>query len=354
MRTRVCVLARAALLFAFTACSVAASAQEQQLRTRNLQHQKILRAAGVAPVHVINVADAQFQLSKPFALDESHQMAVAWIRVGEQRAIRVLYRSNSQCVWRLCDATDQRHIGKGFHEFDKQVPIDVTIALLRKCDDLGRLEVWFEADGAISQFQLADRMLKLLTVDREEGLRSGDVVDYRSTYVTREYASTMPQVAVPFSIVDAHLRAANGGRVADPNATRLPPKKQRPNFEKAFKTVHFRIPSYAKHAGGDADLTGEAYLSNDKQLKYLFVIDSEGRAMLAGVEKLDAPVSVLGVRRQYVDVHGMDAPLMEYGEQIPVTFGGRRDGHYQSNWDWVRRQPIIRHFYEATGRTLPE
>ncbi|MGB7323278.1 MAG: hypothetical protein WBD31_00295 [Rubripirellula sp.] len=338
------------LLFQATFCF----AQNADVLSRNLQHTETLEAAGLEPVQVVRVGDAQFGLSNPVRLDESHQIAVAWVQIGAERAIRVLYRSNSQCSWRNCDATTSNHIGKGFHEYDKQVPIDVTVALLRSGPDVVTLKPWFESSETnLTQELLAHKLLRLLTVDRDKGIQSGEVLNFAGSYVTREYASSVPCTPVPFSTVRGRLDTAAGGSIADPVQTDLPDLNKLPNIENEVASVEFTIPSYARFVGGNGQLTGRVYLSNDETVKYFFVEDHEHRTMLSGVELLTAPVSLLGVRTRYLDTFGMDTPLMEYGAQIPERFGGRKKYRYQSAWPLVRELPIIAYCYRQALRPLP-
>ena len=337
-----------------TAVGPAQESRFDHFVVRNNHRSAELSKAGVVPVQTVRVSNASYSLSRPFALDESHQIAVAWVDVADQKAIRVLYRSNSQCSWRMCDAIAPSHIGKGFREFDKQMPIDVTVALLRSCEDIGELTPWFQVDAEPpSQQLLARRLLELLTVDRDAGIKSGEVLTFGSRYVTLEYASMIPSVARPFSVVNGRLTAPNGSRVADPLATELPPTQQLPDYGRMVEQVEFNIPSYARFTDGDGKLTGRVYRSQDKRLQYFFVEDEKQRAMLASVEITDAPICILGLRTQYPDLQGMNTPLLEYGSQIPEEFGGRRKARYQLNWNWVRQIPIIQHYFHGTGRDPP-
>jgi len=321
---------------------------------RNLQHAETLAAAGVMPELVVNVGGAVFELSHPIMLDESRQIAVAWITIEAEKAIRLLYRSNSQCSWRVCDATTPTHIGKGFHEFDKQVPIDVTLALLRAADEVVELKAWFEHDGAeVTQYALADKLLRLLTADRDTGIKSGDVVTYGGKYITREYASTIPCVPVPFSIARGELKTAGDGTVVDPAKTDLPDRPRLPNLQSEVSRVTFTIPWYARFVGGSGQLTGRVYLSHDKTIRYLFTEDQQQRVMLSGAELLTAPVTLLGVRSRYLDTGGMDTPLMEYGAQIPEKYGGRKSYRYQSAWPLVRELPIVQLYYRELQTPVP-
>ena len=313
-----------------------------------------LAKAGVVADQEVYVDDAVYRLSKPFALDESHQIAVAWVSAGGEESVRVLYRSNSQCNWRLCDATTPSHIGKGFHEYDKEMPIDVSIALLESSEDVGHLKPWFQVESDVpSQYELAWRLLRLLTIDYKDGIEAGTVVALGGNYVTREYASMMADAPRAFSIVNGHIKTARGEKVASPDATELPKPGQLPDYSILVNEVVFRNPAYAKSSKTDGMMTGRVFLSHDKQVKYFFIEDEKQRAMLACVELTSAEICALGLRSEYLNVEGMNIPLIEYGLQIPKLYGGKLKGDYQLNWDWVRRLPIIRDYYRGIGREIP-
>jgi hypothetical protein len=312
-----------------------------------------LLAIGAGPVHFVRVDNATYYLSQPFALDESHQVAVALVEVQEAVTARILYRSNSQFSWRLCDAMRDRHIGKGFHEFDKQMPIAITISLLGLADAVGVLK---SVDGfspiTSSQSELAKFLRSGLTADFASGREAGDVIVNDANYVTKEYKDLMPLAPVPFSLVKGWLPTAGGGTVADPGATTLPQSDKLPDFSKCTNTVRYRNPAYARVTRGDGMLTAKVFLSMDGTVRYLFFEDSEGHAVMSGAEIVDVPINRLGLRCRYLDVRGMDAPLMEYAFQMPIEFGGRRQDRYKSNWPLVQQQPIIQHYLKFSKSTL--
>lgn len=56
----------------------------------------------------------------------------------------------------------------------------------------------------------------------------------------------------------------------------------------------------------------------------------------------------------------MDAPLLEYHQQIPENLSPRNvqnykcnDRHYGNNWNYVRQLGIIENYYQAQGREIP-
>jgi hypothetical protein len=314
-----------------------------------------LASAGVVPAQSVVVADATFQLSNPYAIDSSHQIAVAWISVRDQRSVRALYRSNSQCCWRMVDAITPSHIGKGFHEFDKNVPIDVTIALLRSSTNAAKLSPWKHPEQSqMSQESLAQKILEMLTANRDEGTKTGNVVTVSNTYVTKEYASWIPILPQPFSTINGWIKTPTGSEVADPEKTLLPPENQLPDFGAEETSVQFKIPAYARFTRSDGELIGRVFPSRNGKVRYFFVEDKQNRIFLSCVENSDSPICILGLRTQYLDVNGMDSPLLEYGFQIPESYGGTKQSRYQLNWNWVRTLPIIRYYYSSTAQPVPD
>lgn len=327
---------------------------EQVFANWEAAHSSQLASAGVVPVQKVQVDDASFHLSNTYAIDESHQIAVAWISVGDQKSVRALYRSNSQCCWRMVDAMTPSHIGKGYHEFDKHVPIDVTIALLRTAANVAKLAPWKLPEQAqMSQETLAQTMLEMLTINRYEGAKTGDVITLGEMYVTKEYASWIPLMPQPFSSVNGWIRTPTGNEVADPEKTMLPPEDQLPDFSNEQLSIRFKIPAYVRFTRSEDELIGKVYPSRNGRIRYFFVEDSQRRVFLSCVEKVDSPVCILGLRTQYLDVKGMDSPLIEYGFQIPELYGGTKQSRYQLNWNWVRTLPIIRYYYSSTGQSIP-
>ncbi len=355
---------RFSALFAFTALllnlSVISYAWSQEnaaqaISSWDTPHAAELAQAGVIPVQTVRVGDAVFHLSPPYTYKASRQIAVAWISACNQKSVRAFYRSNSHCCWRMLDAITPDHLGKGFHEYDKNAPIDVTVAWLRSADKVAELFPWkLPQQAKASQEELAQQLLELLTIDRDQGLKSGQVVKGDDYYVTSEYASWIPMRPQPFSIVKRSIKTPTGADVPDPEQTLLPPEAQLPDFAKELASVKFLNPEYARFMRNKGEMTGRVFQSRDGKIRYYFVEDSEQRVFLSYVELADSPVCPLGVRTQYLDAHGMDAPLIDYGFQIPEAYGGSKQSRYQVNWRLVRSLPIIRYYYAAKGQPIPQ
>ncbi len=309
----------------------------------------MLQTMGAIPQHSLVVDDAIFHLAGPLTFYGGRQIALAFVEVDDEVNARVLYRSNSQFSWRMCDATDGGHIGKGFHEFDKQVPIPVTVALLKMYDEPQTLQN-LDNGASRSQSDLAKFLLQGITVDR----RSKQCISQTDGhYYSRDYAAFIPSQPMTFSQVGKWLATASSGLVADPAEVKLPAREHLPNLEQELVSFRFTSVAYAEVNEGRGELTGRVFDSFDGKLRYLFFEDEQGRAALSTVEHLLPPVNSLGLRCRYVDTHGMDAPLFEYFLQIPTAFGGKKEPGYGSNWNYVRELPIIQHYYAQQNRTVP-
>ena len=67
--------------------------------------------------------------------------------------------------------------------------------------------------------------------------------------------------------------------------------------------------------------------------------------------------------KKIIEMQNMDAPLLEYNEQIPREFEPEKGSqnqyqsesrNYSNNWNFVRELEIIKMYYEKQGRELPE
>ncbi|MCC6806159.1 MAG: hypothetical protein IT381_01940 [Deltaproteobacteria bacterium] len=207
-------------------------------------------------------------------------------------------------------------------------------------------------------------------------------------YYTPRYRAEHNADPTPFSIVNGPPTLASRRQIPwhDPRTIALPGSAQHPDartnprlpdFGRVVDTFSYDVPSYgplnAGHAGpGETAgrLTARVFLSRDGQTRYVFVEDSQGRAALVSAQPAQGEISSFGNHREYLDLRGMDAGLMEYEQMAPIgqappdargqpqgRYGGQtvvpNGGVYVNNWNYVRQLPIVRHYYESQGRTPP-
>jgi hypothetical protein len=141
----------------------------------------------------------------------------------------------------------------------------------------------------------------------------------------------------------------------DPKAIGLPPEDQLPDFSKPLnEPQRVKDDFYVV-------ITPHIYPSKNGQLHYLFH-EVKGRVYLAGIEKVVGnPINSFGVRKEAFETKGMDAPLMEYKDQVPHECESEQIRGvpsswltYISNWNYVRDLEIIKLYYSAHNLPLPE
>jgi len=291
------------------------------------------------PLWRIRLDQTVIYFGKPFASEDGHRLVLAFVEQNGRIDARIFYRSNSQFSWRVCDATANGHIGKGFHEFDKELPIALTIALHAIGPEL--LSLKSPDPKPASSVEVARMFLRGLTESASAAAPGKVAVAQDGRYWSRDYAAYVASEPLSWSVVSASLPTASGRTQADPAATGLPPPGDLPDVRHPLYEFSYDNEAYAPFASGQTKVTGKVLKSLNQRLQYLFFNDAAGRVFLSSVELTSAPVTPYGVRAHYLDVQGMNAPLMEYSQQIPLRYGGSAAAGYADNWQYVRLQPIV-------------
>jgi|GEM_PF-5257886 len=280
--------------------------------------------------------------SQPFANEDGHRFVLAFVQQNGRIDARIFYRSNSQFSWRVCDASANGHIGKGFHEFDKELPIALTIALHAAGDEL--LSLHSPNSKPSTSAEVARMLLRGLTESASAAAPGKVAIAQDGRYWSHDYAAYVASEPLSWSPVSADLPSAAGLMQADPEATGLPPPADLPDVRHPLYQFSYNNEMYAPFAAGQAKVTGRVFMSLNQRLQYLFFSDGAGRVFLSSVEIKNAPLTPYGVRASYLDVRGMNAPLMEYSRQIALRYGGSVTAGYADNWQYVRRQPIVTYY----------
>ncbi len=313
---------------------------------------ELVSALGAEPVVTVQLDNADYHLSRVFSLEDGHAAAVALVEANTIVEAHAFYLSNSQQTWRVCDASRQPGVfGKGRHESDTQLPIAISTALHYLAQQ--RIELRAPSPSAAAENR-ALRLFHGLTVDAGT---TGDATTWidadGAMYLSRALADCLPERPESFSVVRAWLATPVGRRVADPDHVSLPPDARLPDWRRALDEFAVTSAVHAQVLGGTGRLRGRVFRSHDGEVRYLFFEDEWGRAWMAAAELADAPINRFGLRGRYLDLAGMDAPLVEYSLQIPEAYGGARRMGYQLNWNYVRQLPIIRRYYLAQNRAMP-
>lgn len=312
---------------------------EQTADNRPRIDSAVVIKTGAQPAWRVRLDQSTVYFSAPFAGDEGRRFVLAFVEQHGRIDARVFYRSNSQFSWRVCDATANGHIGKGFHEFDKELPIALSAALHTAGTEL--LILRSPGTRPSTSVDVARMLLRGLTESASAAEQGKVIIKTDRRYWSRDYAAYIASEPIPWSSVTATLPTASGMPQPDPDATSLPQQAELPDVRHRLHRFTFDNEAFAPFAGGQAKVVGEVYPSFDGRLHYLFFSDAAGHVFLSSVELTTAPLTPYGVRASYVNVRGMNAPLMEYSQQIPTRFGGSGQTGYADNWEYVQRQPVV-------------
>lgn len=292
-----------------------------------------LQKNGLLPTNKIVLGDVNVYCSQVFELNPSHYAVIALIEIDNQVFPRLFYHSNSQGTWRVMPyATKNRKeiqwFGKGNCEADTQLPIPVICALNNLPHPTEQNK--FHAAGNIVQ-----------TVKNEWSPHPfGEQIQMNQSMFYNEGVRPSFLVGTP-KPTDINM----------PNDVNL-----HPDFSAKVADFKQTIPHYG-------EVSVKIFASKDKSLLYMFYEMDDGRAFLSSAECIqDVGINSFGVRQNIIEMHHMDAPLLEYPKQIHPDFLPEKwhenryqsDGTYWNNWNSIRELEIIKMYYSEQGRELPE
>lgn len=283
------------------------------------------------PKYKAEIEGVNFYFTPAF-LDTGSHCVLTLIQIQNKVYPRVFYLSNSQGCWRVMPVMNKYHgrYGKGLAESDTQIPFKLNFALhtlpLNDKDDFESFKdiVKNSYDGNFSDsYEEGIQVETFITEPEIDNFQKGDRV--------------IPWTPFPQTI-------------------KLPEDNALPNFKSSpvIRTVELR--HYGK-------IEAKIFNSKDQTKSYLFYEAKDGKVFLAGVEETqNNPISIFGVRKKGLALHGCDSPLLEYIQQIPKDFEPIDpsqnkyvdDSQYMNNWNYVREIPLIQMYYREQGRVLPE
>lgn len=269
-----------------------------------------------------------------------------YVEVDGEVHPRVIYQSNSQAVWRVMPMVAKghmHHIGKGKIESGTQLPTEVNLALHaitpnkapKKTYSFPLDFVKTEVGGGLlgmlhgNKMALHESWNEKVSVESFIGLKTG----------------------APKQFMKKGVLVPNPPNPKDVKA----PEDQGllPDFSKPIKETQIEVDHYGK-------LKARIFGSKDNSLHYLYYEAEDGRVFIGGIEKvMNNPINKFGVRGECPDANNMDAPLLEYYEQIPEEYNPGFDApsykskKYRSNWNYVRKLPLIKLYYTEQGKSIP-
>ena len=288
-----------------------------------------LQCEGVLPQHRLTLDGVTYYCS-PYFLNGNHVHVVALVQLKGRIYSRIFYQSNSQATWRSMPYLRERkgrgvHYNKGIMESDTNLPIFVICAMT----------------------QLSSRGV-------EKGW--GASVFKRWREVAKSRRGVYPNTISPHALLTFPRR---GERRKIDAAVEVPIRKGDPLLPD-FKRCFYEKKLFQSLYG---DLTVRVYPSKNNVMLYMYSEAYDGKAFLSAFESPQVPISEYGVRSEVVFFEDGE-PLMEYRTQIkkgrfpqlpsPPRYCESAEGRYENNWNSVRRSPLIRLYYQAHGRRMPE
>lgn len=295
------------------------------------------------PIYKMQLGEVTYYCSEPYLMKEEsgHAAVMALVKIGNKVFPRTFYFSRSQASWRSMPSVEKRldgeelrlgHYNKGLFESDTQLPFALNIALMGlRCPSV----------PTTASFMVLVANMVLTEVNYQPP------IDYR---VVKSPFAWSPDNAPKYFVKD-------GRRIPhspNPRDARMPREVGlHPNFGRMLLPAkEFESQLYGK-------LTAKVYASNDNTLQYLFLEASDGRAFLAGIERVsDNPINSYGIRKNALDVGVLTSPLFEYRIQISPAYEDTfellcSDQSYGFNWNYVRELEIIQMYYIQQRREVP-
>lgn len=299
------------------------------------------------PVHKMQFGEVTYYCSKPYLMN-GRKVVLACVKIEDKVYPRVFYFSQSQATWRVLPSVEKKgpkkilgYFNKGLFESDTQLPFALNLGLIGLMNLSNSVTPSFPNPMANILETLVDRL---------------PPQNYRSSLVKSPFAWS-PESAPKYFVRDSKRIPL----LPNPHDTKMPHDKGlHPNFDNVLHLQEFESSQYGL-------LTAKLYPSMDGSLQFLFYEATDGRAFLAGIEKVkDNPINSYGIRKHAVDCGMFTAPLLEYANQISPgyeAFKGDRykakddysdsKWNYQSNWNYVSELEIIKLYYAQQKRDIP-
>ncbi len=291
----------------------------EMLSTHDLAEMKL------SPMYEVEVGEMKISLSPLFRMTDGQVAAVAYIPEKASYRVRSFYRHNGLGLW--CYLPDYVRgtdggiggLGSGYETATVILPIELQAALMQIEEKFGvtnvkRPEFVFagaaKAYGSAQDYQAA----------YAQGKMRGDY--YRE--VSREALNRdfgmmeQGQKKAPYTLGIDYRRAPDFGQ---------------PRARFCTSTID---------AG---EVNAEAFSSHDGQLIWLFFSDGRGRTWIGQIEAV-APITSLGLRRDFVAMGDFMTPLYEYSTRAGI-YGDRNDtrGPKQCMWkNYLSNVPLIQEY----------
>lgn len=300
------------------------------------------------PRHEMTIGEATYYCSNPFHY-KGRPMLLVLVQIEDKVYPRVAYLSQSQGIWRVMPAATKGEfgigfgrLGKGLTETDTQLPLTLNLALLQLPLPTSSRSALLESLSMISTFS------------PENLVRTGyDITDSYRAEVHQLPCGELEEGAKAWF----HQRGFITPRPPDPKSITIKNSELYPDFSSKIEERMITIPQYGQ-------VLARVFESRNKKLHYLFYEAADGRAFLSGVESVGVPINHYGVRTTFPDLKNLDAPLLEYRDQIPGEYQAKKEDAsiyqctdtrtYRNAWNYVRELAVIQSYYIERGLPVPE
>ena len=295
---------------------------------------EILKGFGLVPETQVEFGKTKVNLSPMFDCNDRPSV-IAYVEAGDGSVNAcTYYRSKSQDMWRLLpdyigseDGSDIVWHGKAKREESLNLPIELQLALERLSNVGPRIDLGSNDAG----------MAITRTANRYQ-----DWGDYGASEKKGPFWQEVSQR--PVATLDMDELDYSGIMQRD---SEIWPDEIGPD---SSAWPDFSKPVYESKTKSDlyGDVVTKRFFSHDGDYLYTIKTDSEGRAWLGSVEKLNSPITSTGLRRDYVFLGRAGTPAFEYGGQIPNKGdAGDKRGSYSDARSYVKGIPIIRAYFDS-------
>lgn len=281
---------------------------------------------GFGPKYMAKFDGAEIGLSHAFKSERGRDIALGYVKRGNEYCVRSYYKSQSQGVWRLlADYTVNEGNGEGVGWYGKGVSEEQLILPSEMQEALSKIE----DDGVqvvnpmIADFLLCGAAYRYgskaeYNAARMQGALRGDVYRETSWTPTLSLGHISSEKSAPQDV------KLEGGTDVDLNDI-----DRRPKYS-------CNTSFYGKVDVFLAD-------SKDRYLRYSVLRNSEGKRWFGGAEVKNSPINSCGLRANWVELGDLSTPLIEYSVAAG-KYGEpskKVSGHHEM-WSYLSGIPVIR------------
>lgn len=291
---------------------------------------EILQKVGLGPRFYLEMGGAEIALSRVFKVD-THEAAIAYVRLNGIVKVRGYYRSNSQAMWRLLPDYvggngEIAWYGVGFNEESLNLPMkiqkELNLISNRGIWEIPGVNTGFFLGGTAKHYESKEEYKKLV----EENKMDSDYYKEMEHEPKLNFGVLSPEKHPPFSV-----------DIDDENG---------PNYRMLLDHYTMKTEMYG-------EITVRQFPSFNDELRYLIceVGKKEEKKAWIGTIEVNAPMTSVGLTKGWVSSGDICTPLYEY-QSMSGGYGvntGRTDG-YVSMWEkYLSQMPIIKKYLYTWG-----